>query len=156
MERVIKVSLMVMMTVGILQAGKFHGESEKTNIIPVTVTQSEVLEAGLKAAQKAGFKGHKLIGSKIIMTKEQEQAAACAMENISYPGNRQKILKKEKAMHFAEACFGKANTISQATQCVKKVEEKGGCGKCLEIIDKPFHYLRCITMPPSEKENYNN
>ena len=84
------------------------------------------MEAGLMAAQKVGFKGDKLFGSKVKMTKEQEQAAGVAMANFNYPKQKQKVLKKEKAMLFAKACLSKAKDKSQASDCVLQVEEMGG------------------------------
>jgi hypothetical protein len=84
------------------------------------------IEAGLIAAQKAGFKGDKLFGSKIKMTKEQEQAAGVAMANFDYPKQKQKVLKKEKAMRFAKKCLSSAKDKSQASQCVFQVKEMGG------------------------------
>ena len=130
MIRIMKISLIVMLAAGTVYAERLHSELEeknkKENALSVEVTQAEVLDAGLQAAQKAGFKGNKLIGSKVKMTKEQEQAAAFAMENLSYPNTKQKILKKEKAMYVAKKCFAKANNISEATQCVRQIEDMGG------------------------------
>jgi len=84
------------------------------------------MEAGLIAAQKAGFKGEKLFGSKVKMTKEQEHAAGVAMANFNYPKQKQKVLKKEKAMLFAKKCLSNAKDKSQASDCVLQVEEMGG------------------------------
>lgn len=110
MKTVIKVSLVVMMVTGMLQAAGAR----------------TAMEAGLIAAQKAGFKGEKLFGSKVKMTKEQEHAAGVAMANFDYPREKQEVLKKEKAMHFAKKCLSSAKDKSQASQCVFKIEEMGG------------------------------
>ena len=109
-----------------LEQGDIAKQNKSDNASGVKVSQREVIAAGLKAAQKVGFKGDKLFSSKEKMTKDQEQAAALAMENLTYPGTKQEILKEEKAMYFAKKCFTKAKNISEASKCTSQISEMTG------------------------------
>ncbi|BAF72963.1 hypothetical protein [Sulfurovum sp. NBC37-1] len=109
-----------------LEQSTIENEDKADNTSKTKKGASTAIEAGLIAAQKAGFKGKKLFDSNVKMTKEQEQAAGVAMANFDYPKQKQKVLKKEKAMRFAKKCLSGAKDKSQASQCVFQIEEMGG------------------------------
>ena len=109
-----------------LKQSDIEKQNKADNDVKSKEGASTAMEAGLMAAQKAGFKGDKLFGSKVKMTKAQERAAGIAMSNFAYPKKKKKILKEEKAMRFAKECLSKARDKSQASDCVLQIEEMGG------------------------------
>jgi hypothetical protein len=86
----------------------------------------ETMQVGLVAAQKEGYKGDKLFGSKVKMTKKQEEAAAKAMDEYGFPMRKESLINEEQGMIFAKKCLSKidAKDTEGAFRCIDKAEKE--------------------------------